>query len=245
MKRVIFTLIISFMALHFSFGQCAGCVVMYDIQTPNGSIVETFLCSESHSSAREVLDNYYKLKFSEAIQIPTYDGYSSTSKFNCHGYAWLRVDRGIYRWISPGFYSNLGAFVTDGSYVEVSSETFPGKISWTNDDHSGITTAEPGWVISKWDNGPLCRHRWNDSPYGTPDSPPTLKYYVRNCGNTGIPIIVLENQTIITNQPFAACNITGKNVTVTNGVKLILDADEETNIISNFEVQLGSELEIK
>jgi hypothetical protein len=243
MKKVIFILIINFMALHFSFGQCAGCVVMYDIQTPKGTTVETLLCCESLSLAeRAGMDNYYKSEFPDAIQILTYDGYSSTGKFQCHGYAWLIVDQGVERWLEP---AGVGVFVTDGSYVQVSSETFPGKISWTNIDHSGVTTAESGWVISKWFDGPLCRHRWDCSPYGTPESPPTLKYYVKNCGNTGIPIIVLENQTITINQTFAACNITGKNVTVTNGVKLILDADEETNIISNFEVQLGSELEIK
>jgi hypothetical protein len=217
---------------------------MYDIETPKGSLVITLQCCDSHPSVRDSLDNHFKAAFPNAIQIPTYDGYSSTSKFNCHGYAWLRVEQDIDRWIEPGFYSNLGAYVTDGSYAQVSSETFPGKISWTNIDHSGITTSDPGWVISKWLYGPLCRHRWDYSPYGTPDSPPTLKYYVRNCDNTGTLIINLENQTITTNQTSTACSINVKNVTVSNNAKLILDAENEVNIISDFEVESGSELEI-
>jgi hypothetical protein len=215
---------------------------MYDIQTPKGTIVATLLCCDSHPSVRDSLDNHFKVAFPNAIQIPTYDGYSSTSKFQCHGYAWIRVEQGTDRWLEP---ANVGIYVSDGSYVQVFSETFPAKISWTNVDHSGITTSDIGWVISKWYIGPLCWHRWDYSPYGTPDSPPTLKYYVRNCGNTGSLIINLENQTITTNQTSTACSINVKNVTVSNNAKLILDAENEVNIINDFEIQLGSELDIK
>jgi hypothetical protein len=40
-------------------------------------------------------------------------------------------------------------------------------------------------------------------------------------------------------------DINVQNVTVTNGAKLTLDAAGETVIESDFEVELGSELEIK
>ena len=67
----------------------------------------------------------------------------------------------------------------------------------------------------------------------------------RNCDNTGTLIINLENQTITTNQTHTACSINVKNVIVSNSSKLILDAENEFNIIDEFEVQLGSELEIR
>ena len=179
-----------------------------------------------------------------AIQIPTYNGYSSTGKFNCHGYAWLRVEQGIDRWIEKYLNgSNLGAFVRDGSYVEVPSETFPGKVFWTSDDHSAITTEEPGWVISKWANGPLCKHRWNYSPYG---SSPTLKDYVKNCeGDFVSPPTDFIDQTVTTDQTVTGCSINVQNVIVTNNAKLKLGTLGEVRIEGTFKVQLGSELKVK
>jgi adenine deaminase len=54
------------------------------------------------------------------------------------------------------------------------------------------------------------------------------------------------NQTVTTATTVTSCgDINVQNVTVTNGAKLTLDAAGETVIESNFEVQSGSELEIK
>ncbi|WP_139785077.1 hypothetical protein [Parabacteroides sp. Marseille-P3160] len=74
-------------------------IQMYDIYTPKGSPVVTFLMCESSSERRQALDNYYAQSYPNATQIITYDGFSSTRKFNCHGYAWLRVEQGIDRWL--------------------------------------------------------------------------------------------------------------------------------------------------
>ena len=59
------------------------------------------------------------------------------------------------------------------------------------------------------------------------------------------PIINFTNQTVNTNQIVTGCYINVQNVTVTNNKKLTLDAIEETTITKDFEIQLGSELEIK
>ncbi|MCL2313135.1 MAG: S8 family serine peptidase, partial [Firmicutes bacterium] len=53
------------------------------------------------------------------------------------------------------------------------------------------------------------------------------------------------NQTVNANQTVTNCFINANNVTVTNNAKLILNAVFETTITGPFEVQLGSELEIK
>ena len=53
------------------------------------------------------------------------------------------------------------------------------------------------------------------------------------------------NQVVTTNQTITGCDINVQNVTVQNGVKLTLDATNETIISGPFEVKLGSTLEIK
>jgi Zn-dependent metalloprotease len=56
---------------------------------------------------------------------------------------------------------------------------------------------------------------------------------------------IFENTTVITSTTVRGCNIEVENVSVTNGSKLILDSENETTIKGSFEVELGSELEIK
>ena len=58
--------------------------------------------------------------------------------------------------------------------------------------------------------------------------------------------VMFTDKTVTTNTTVTSqCNIYVKNVTVTNNKKLTLDAANETIIEGNFEVQAGSELEIK
>ena len=59
------------------------------------------------------------------------------------------------------------------------------------------------------------------------------------------PTLNFTNQTVTNNRTVTSCgNINVQNVKVQNGAKLILDALGEVNIISDFEVDLGSEFEI-
>ena len=242
MKKIIFILVINFICLHLSFGQTD--VQMYDIYTPMGSYVKTHLMYEAPTSYREFYDDYYSFLYPNAEMIIVYDGLSCTRKFNCHGFAWLKVEQGIDRWIGYnkqdiGLYPDI--YITDGSYVQVSSETFPGKVFWdrqTGGDHTAITTAQQGWFISKWNIYPLFKHRWDDSPYGT-----NFKYYVKNCP---IPVVNFINKIVTTDTTVTSCgDINVQNVKVQNGAKLIFDAEGEVIIGSDFEVELGSEFEIK
>ena len=62
------------------------------------------------------------------------------------------------------------------------------------------------------------------------------------CLTTGVNFI---NQTVTADTIITSCgDINVQNVKVQNGAKLILDAGGEVNIISGFEVELGSEFEI-
>ena len=61
-------------------------------------------------------------------------------------------------------------------------------------------------------------------------------------GNVNVQDITVTNGATLTIK--AECDINVQNVKVQNGSKLILDAGGEVNIISDFEVELGSEFEI-
>jgi hypothetical protein len=74
---------------------------MYDIYTPVGSPVATWATCESSLQTRQAFDDQYTQSYPNTQKIITYDNLSSTRKFNCHGYAWLRVEQGIDRWIGP------------------------------------------------------------------------------------------------------------------------------------------------
>jgi hypothetical protein len=84
--------------MHYSFGQCED-TPMYDIFTPVGNRVTTWLTCEAPDEVREYYDDFYSSRYPNAEMITVYDNLSSTRKFNCHGYAWLRVEEGIDRWI--------------------------------------------------------------------------------------------------------------------------------------------------
>lgn len=81
---------------------------------------------------------------------------------------------GSPRWIGYYYSTDEDVYMTDGSYVEVCNEMYPGKVSWASDDHSASTTPTPGRFISKWGQAPLLEHAWNDTPYNNS----SLKYYV-------------------------------------------------------------------
>ena len=138
---------------------------MNDIKTPNNSPVTTWLMTESALSTRLGFDSYYASAYPLATEIETHkeSGYSisSTRKFNCHGYAWLRVEQGIDRWIGLSVTTEEDIYMSDGSYTQVSSAEYPGKVSWGSGDHSAVTTSTSGVFISKWNEYPLMQHAWN------------------------------------------------------------------------------------
>lgn len=142
------------------------------LSTPKGSLVEAYTLPELSNGERANLDGQYSSP--NRVQYIITGNYSSSGKFNCHGYAWSIAEAGPIRWI--GYYSSSeeNIYMTDGSYIKVCSETYPGKVSWGSNDHSAITTSTSGRWKSKWGSAPLMVHDWNDNPYGTTN----LNYYV-------------------------------------------------------------------
>ena len=215
-------LLIFYLVISFSIkGQCD--IRMYDIYTPKGSPVVTFLMCESSIEKRKSLDQYYAQRYPNAVQIKTYDLCSSTRKFNCHGYAWLRVEQNIDRWIGTGWSDDVvdpeKIYISDSSYTEVSQETYPGKVFWASGDHTAITTEQQGIFISKWNEWPLMKHAWNYSPFGSNN----WKYYQKASPSPSIsgPSSVCDQATYtVENLPQGATvqwSVSNNNVTLTSG----------------------------
>ena len=110
------------------------------------------------------------------------------------------VEGGPTRWIGYNYTTDEDPYMTDGSYIRVCSETYPGKVSWGSGDHSAITTATPGRWISKWNEWPLVEHDWNDTPFGSSN----LRYYVATAMNG--PVNVCSNNLNVTYSVPAGAN---------------------------------------
>jgi hypothetical protein len=242
MKKITIILTFSYLCLYFSFGQISPCdiTVVNDVYTPLGSVVISHIYDcEYDEGVRAKRDNDDAATYPNAIQIKTYDGYSSTLKFNCHGYAWLRVEQGIDRWVSLFYYNYPDTidipYYVDGSYTQVSSETFPAKVYWDHpENHSAITTEQPSWFISKWDWGPLCYHRWDDCPYTG-----TLKKKKKNCHP------VIQNMSITADRNMNSCgDITFINDTISNNAVVNIHAQDAVYLKPDFRAVAGTNVTI-
>ena len=165
-----------------------------NVYTPKGSDVTASSSSEGWSPfQRDSVDNYFLTAYYPAIKIPTYGEYggeelSSTTRFNCHGYAWHVSERGVdntneYRWM--GNENIYWEDFDEPSYTEVNHSGYPEKISYRPPgvDHSAVVTDNSQWVTSKWAEGPLMYHAPNNCPYVRYYSDPSavyLKYYQLN-----------------------------------------------------------------
>jgi hypothetical protein len=221
-----------------------------NVKTPNYSDVKAYITPENTDAWREYFDNYYTAAYPNADPIDTYPAtgnpsiyYSSTRRFNCHGHAWYMTSNegselNDPRWIGyAAGNEDEHVYWLDESYTEVSSEVYPGKVSYDpdNSDHSAITTSTTGRYISKWNEWPLMEHDWDDTPFGTPD----LIYYKLNCYRK------IEGKTINTDLTRTGCQVLLKNVTIQNNVDLDITFENWFKIEGTFVAISGTTLNIE
>lgn len=106
------------------------------VTTPRGSIVAAWITDEMSIFDRIYYDSYFQSVYPNAEQIITYGNYSSTNRFNCHGYAWYMSENedtlSDPRWI--GLFGDNPpdpeyTYWQDGSYMEIlSSNTYLEKL---------------------------------------------------------------------------------------------------------------------
>jgi hypothetical protein len=192
-----------------------------NVQTPKGSPVSAWINQESSASTRNYYDNLYQNSGRTYISYFTGEQ-SSSSRFNCHGYAWNMSEGGPVRWIGYSVTTEEDIYMTDGSYVQVCNEMYPGKVSWGSGDHSAITTATSGRWISKWSLGPLVEHNWNDTPFGTSN----LKYYVSTAISGSTAVLCSGTRT------FSTRSISGATYSWTTSSSLTITSGAGTNQIT-------------
>ena len=120
----------------------------------------------------------------KVLYFPIYPGNTnSTITYNCHGYAWILADNPSQpkRVIAGGICeeSNYYPYINDGSYIEVKGSPWPRSAVVCGGGHSARTEFQPGWVISKWREGPLVRHHIDDGVGDYKMSTYTLQYYIK------------------------------------------------------------------
>jgi len=129
-------------------------------------------------------DNHWLSKPGVDASKVTLLAHSSTG-YNCHSYAWHVSEGGDTVWmdditeINGNYYDidNVNKYWDDGSYVETTQANHR-KVFYhpeTQFDHSAVTTSQTNWFISKWTNGPLVKHKYDNCPYW--DSDVNLTYY--------------------------------------------------------------------
>jgi len=159
------------------------------IYTPNDTPVPAEIITEMPEALIAYWDNEAQEAFPNAILLS-----SSSTTYNCHGYAWYVSEGGSTVWING---PNQLLFGADGSYGMVQGEAPNEKVSYIGADHSAITTSTSEVYISKWGAEPLMEHYWLDCPYAVEAS--AYAYYVR-WDPTGVEdgVAITSGATLIT-----------------------------------------------
>lgn len=92
---------------------------------------------------------------------------SSTSKYNCHSFAWYNSSVNNTIWLNAQNAGTLqlSKYWTQDLYENCSSSVGE-KAYYANGDHSA-NILDSGKYLSKWGAGPLMEHDYNDCPYTT------------------------------------------------------------------------------
>jgi hypothetical protein len=148
------------------------------LYTPNGTEIFGFIFSELSPFEIEKKDAQYE----EMIR---QEGWSaekskpSSGTYNSHGYAW-HMYRGGAAIVIDG--DDISQYWMDDSYRKIDkNEAVKGDIIVITDPdnpenlHSAVVSDEPGWCISKWHDGPLFLHKFDEHPFGR-----TFTFYRRS-----------------------------------------------------------------
>jgi hypothetical protein len=191
MKKCMFSLLLCmFFSCALKAQQCTV-PTSTTVTTPMSTVVRAWITCELKDDERASLDNEYLITHPGSEQIiPDGELYSSTNKFNCHGYAFVRSSGGSSVWIGLERDNDLDEYrkyLTDGSYIEVTQPEYPGILSW-GVSHSATAIGQSGMIIEKIGVGPLLKHPISESVYSLQG----VKYYKKSNGNSHVYVFSLS-----------------------------------------------------
>jgi hypothetical protein len=152
--------------LFTSLTPCLGDTIT--IFTPNKTAITAYHPSEMSEDAIAQKDREYEMMIEDHHWDAVIEK-SSTNQYNCHGYAWHMASGGEAVEIDD---EDISHYWLDGSYRQIEkSEAASGDIIVMTDPqrpdslHSAVIV-DAQWCRSKWADGPLVLHRWDDHPFG-------------------------------------------------------------------------------
>ena len=232
-SKYILSVLISFMGLSVM-GQ-------YTVETPWGTTVNVWTQDDQDPGDRDEMDDDYAGDYPDAEFQPTlttqnYPNLSSTSKFNCHGYAWYMYWFGDADEMDDPWNMNdteAAKYFNDPSFK--SCAIADADIWWINGGtHSALATDNANELKSKWGVGPLAIHgiENDDSPY-----PITSVTYYKKCYRE---VSGLFTSDITLNH----CKVKFNSTTVFNYVDLEIEYEDWLLIEDNFLTGTGTTLYI-
>ncbi len=144
-----------------------------NMYTPRGTLVgDSYSRTEYSDPTRADCDDYYANAYPNATQLTLWgDDYSSSRRYNCHGYAWHLIgddDINDPIWLGYNSAGMTYKYWQDESYSEVAVANAT-MVDYSG-DHSATTTTTTDVYISKWNWYPLMLHHKDYHPgYGTAD----------------------------------------------------------------------------
>jgi hypothetical protein len=159
---------------------------------------------------------------------------SSTSTFNCHGYAWHMSWLGeVNEFDSTWNMTDTEAenYFDDPSYKECTKAE--AEIWWINNGtHSALATSITDELKSKWGTGPLATHDKDNQPYTIS----SVTYYKR--------CYYKLSQTFTTDETKEYCKVEFYNTNLSSNVDLEISFEDWILIEGTFSTGIGSTLEI-
>jgi len=212
------------------------------VQTPWGTSVTVYTQGDMTYLQRiqsdlDHADDYPNADFHPTLPNGNPSDPSSTSKFNCHGYAWHmfwlgRDDEFDAPWNMNQ--SEAEKYFNDPSYKACSLAE--ADIWWINNgSHSALATETTGELLSKWDTGPLATHGtgYNDFP----SAPITSVTYYKKCSKAYSSIFTSDDTKY-------ECAVKLENSGLAINVDLEIEYEEAVLIEGPFSTSTGATLYI-